>query len=174
MNTKILDPLRNVQNNKLGQKFRAQPEGLDLTLPLGLARTASAGVTYHMTILFANYLLTLYLNGYRQIIFNRQANKIISFSCFKNKTQNNNLFHKTKQNKTKQNKTKQNKTKQNKTKQIFSDCLLLPINRVYGEREKTVAKSRCFATRKFLFAFAWRKIAKVVCDYPLFATPKRK
>ena len=26
----------------------------------------------------------------------------------------------------------------------------------------------------FFFAFAWRKIAKVVCDYPLFATPKRK
>jgi hypothetical protein len=39
--------------------------------------------------------------------------------------------------------------------------------RVYGEREKTVAKSRFFATRKIIFAFAWRKIAKVVCEYPL-------
>jgi hypothetical protein len=38
-------PAQNVQNNKLGLKSRAQPEGLGLTLPLGLARPGSAGVT---------------------------------------------------------------------------------------------------------------------------------
>ena len=50
MNTEIVRPLalgpaQNVQNNKLGLKSRAQLEGLGLTLPLGLARPGSAGVT---------------------------------------------------------------------------------------------------------------------------------
>ncbi len=39
---------------------------------------------------------------------------------------------------------------------------------------KNGRKIMIFCDSQIFFAFAWRKIAKVVCDYPLFATPKRK
>ena len=53
-----LGPARNVQNNKLGLKSRAQPEGLGLTLPLGLARPGSAGVTSSPVFFFHFYRIS--------------------------------------------------------------------------------------------------------------------